>query len=852
MGYSLGVDLGTTFVAAAVAQDSGVEMVALGDGSMAAPAVVYFRDDGSLVTGDAAARRAVSHPDRVAREIKRSLGNPTPVMLGGRPHAVTDLLGVLLQNVLARVTESQDGEPDVVALTHPANWGPFRRALFEDVAQVAGLSRLVYATEPAAAAAHHASTRRLTEGEVIAVYDLGGGTFDATVLRRDADGFQILGAPEGIERLGGVDFDESILAHVNYLAGGPLAELDLSDPSTVVALARLRQDCVLAKEALSVDLEVTIPVFLPDRHLNVPLTRAEFEGMIRAPIESTIGTLGRVLRAAQVEVSGVAAVLLVGGSSRIPLISRMVSEEFGRPIVVGTHPKHAVALGAALLAEVHRTSRAVDTSSHERMATPAPGAREAVERSAGARVPAVVAAPSAAPAPAVDLAGAPPSSDVAAAPVRPRPAPVPARANALADQREVVPAAMGGPRNDAGGVRGTGGGPSAAVGSPAPPAPSPPLTPPGPQPRPGRRLPLVIAIVALMLVVAAGVAVHLLRPRSPDAGQPVAQGGGGTSTASTAPAPSAGPSAGETVAPSVPIPPLGGTVPVGPSPNFVVAGPNGRQLYIASRDAGVVTVVDTAVDKVTATIPIDAGPPQFLTFSPDGRKAYVSVWNNARTVAAVSVLDTTKNKVVATIPVRTRPYLAAVAPDGRHVYVPSHDTGTVSVIDTDSDKVTTEFPVPANPHSIAFAPDGARVYIADHESNLVSVVETAGNTVLATIPVPRSPHNVAVHPTRPLAVVASYDAASASVIDTDANAVIATVPVGKNPQHVAISADGRFAYVTNNGDNSVSVIALDDFTVTATIPTGASPTSVAVLPNGTKGYVSDLDAGALTVLDLAG
>src|SRR4051812_42351623 len=450
MGYSLGVDLGTTFVAAAVAHASGAEMFTLGDGAMVTPAAVYVQNDGSLVTGDAAARRAVSHPDRVAREIKRSLGNPTPVMLGGRPHAVTDLLSALLRDVLTRVTESEDGEPDVVTLTHPANWGPFRRELFQDVAQAAGWSPAEYATEPEAAAAHYASTRQLTEGEVIAVYDLGGGTFDATVLRRSADGFQILGAPEGIERLGGMDFDESILAHVNYLTGGPLAELDLSDPRTVVALARLRQDCVLAKEALSADLETTIPVFLPNRHLTVPLTRAEFEGMIRAQVESTIGTLGRVLRAAQVETGDVAAVLLTGGSSRIPLVSRMVSAEFGRPTVVGTHPKHAVALGAALLADVHRSPRAADASSGEQTSPHADGALGLGTGTAGAPVLAVAAARSAGSPPTADSAAAPSSSDVAAESAAPGAAGGPG--SPLPHPAEGGPPAGGRPRDGAAGA----------------------------------------------------------------------------------------------------------------------------------------------------------------------------------------------------------------------------------------------------------------------------------------------------------------------------------------------------------------------------------------------------------------
>nr|MBA2323421.1 Hsp70 family protein [Pseudonocardiales bacterium] len=352
MGYSLGVDLGTTFVAAAVAYPTRVETFTLGDRTVVTPTVVYLREDGVIVTSEAASRRSVSNPDRVGREFKRRIGDPTPVMLGGTPHAVTDLLAAVLRDVLTRVTQTEGQQPERVVLTHPANWGPFRRGLFEQVPTSVGLDDALMTTEPEAAAAHYAATRDLEEDEIVAVYDLGGGTFDATVLRKRADGVEILGNPEGIERLGGVDFDEAILSFVNYTSGGALTELDMRDPQTVTALARLRQDCVLAKEALSIDDETILPLFLPGQHVNVPITRADFEGMVRAPIESTIQALSRTLRSAGVAPEDLSAVLLVGGSSRIPLVAEMVSAALGRPIMVDTHPKYAVALGAATLARV--------------------------------------------------------------------------------------------------------------------------------------------------------------------------------------------------------------------------------------------------------------------------------------------------------------------------------------------------------------------------------------------------------------------------------------------------------------------------------------------------------------------
>jgi actin-like ATPase involved in cell morphogenesis len=346
-GYCLGIDLGTAFVAAAVARADQVKMVALGDRSVVMPSVVYARDDGALITGEPAARRAVSNPDRVASEIKRRLGDPTPLMLGESAYSVTDLLGTLLRNVLDRVAAEQGGPPERLMLTHPANWGPHRQKVFAEAARFAGVENWRTVTEPEAAAAHYAATRTMAVGEVIAVYDLGGGTFDATVLGRTESGIEVLGAPQGIERLGGADLDEAILSFVNHATGGALTKLDLGDPRTAVALARLRQDCVLAKEALSVDNEVTIPVFLPGRHEGVELSRSQFEGIIRAQVESTILALTRALHSASITPDRLSAVLLVGGSSQIPLVARMIEEQLGCRVAVDAHPKHAVALGAA-------------------------------------------------------------------------------------------------------------------------------------------------------------------------------------------------------------------------------------------------------------------------------------------------------------------------------------------------------------------------------------------------------------------------------------------------------------------------------------------------------------------------
>jgi ABC-type multidrug transport system ATPase subunit/pSer/pThr/pTyr-binding forkhead associated (FHA) protein/actin-like ATPase involved in cell morphogenesis len=350
VGYSLGVDLGTTFVAAAMSNGRQPEMVTLGGRAVVMPSAVYLAEDGRLLCGEPAVRQAVTNPGRVAQGFKRRLGDPTPLRIGEETRSATDLLSALLSEVLRVVAETEGEAPERVLLTHPANWGPFRRGVFEDVSIGAGLTDTLTVSEPEAAAAHYAVSKNLTEGQVVAVYDLGGGTFDVTVLRAHPDQVEILGVPEGIERLGGIDFDAALFNHLDHVSKGALTALDPKHPRAAVALARVRQDCVLAKESLSVDSEAVIPVFLPDRNFDVTVTRTQFEDLIRAHVESSIGALERTLRSAQVSPADLDAVLLVGGSSRIPLVTRMLTETVGRPVVVDTHPKYAVALGAAGLA----------------------------------------------------------------------------------------------------------------------------------------------------------------------------------------------------------------------------------------------------------------------------------------------------------------------------------------------------------------------------------------------------------------------------------------------------------------------------------------------------------------------
>ncbi len=371
MSYSLGIDLGTTYTAAAAVRDGRAEMVSLGDRGAAIPSVVFLKEDETLLTGDAANRRAVTEPGRVAREFKRRIGDPTPIMVGGSPLSADSLTSKLLRWTVDAVAKQEGGAPASVVVCHPANWGQFKTDLLRQAIAQAGLEGATTITEPEAAAVYYASQERIEPGTTIAVYDLGGGTFDSVVLRKTAGGFEVLGKPEGVERLGGVDFDEAVFQHVRSSLGGSLEELDPADPVSVAAVQRLRADCVEAKETLSTDTDVAIPVLLPNVQTEVRLTRTEFEAMIRPALGDSISALKRAIASAGLEPSAIDVVLLVGGSSRIPLVAQTVSAELGRPVRVDAHPKHAIALGAALAASPAAAAVADEVMPEIAVASPA-------------------------------------------------------------------------------------------------------------------------------------------------------------------------------------------------------------------------------------------------------------------------------------------------------------------------------------------------------------------------------------------------------------------------------------------------------------------------------------------------
>ena len=214
-----------------------------------------------------------------------------------------------------------------------------------------GLGSAMLVPEPVAAATGYAAGARIEPGATVGIYDLGGGRCDATVLRRERDGFVVVGAPEGVEQFGGADLDEVVLAHVRDALGPAWEALDPTDPDVLAAVADLRREATAAKEALSHDTEVLVPVALPG------VTHAGAAGArgVRGDDPPGPGRDGRGACAGRWTAPGrarrtSAALVLVGGSSRIPLVPQLLSEEFGRDVTVAPDPLGVVAVGAALVA----------------------------------------------------------------------------------------------------------------------------------------------------------------------------------------------------------------------------------------------------------------------------------------------------------------------------------------------------------------------------------------------------------------------------------------------------------------------------------------------------------------------
>ena len=354
--WRLGIDFGTNYTVVAVEEGGQVRTVDLeADGKTRMPSAVLLNVDGSILVGTAAERQAVFLPERYEPTPKRILMEQE-AFLGDRSIPVTDLVAAVFRRAFTE-TCRQQGEttPETTVVTHPADWSDFRLERLKEALSKAGIVDAELLPEPVAAAIAVCS-RDTSAGTTIAMYDFGGGTFDAAVLSRTRDGFDLAGPPSGVDPLGGEDLDECI---VNYL-GELLAEEEpddwarLSNPPDVEwrrNAAEFRIQVRNVKETLS--NTGVARLWVPGLNREVQLTKAELNELIRPYVDSTVTCLERAIDAAGTTASALAGIHLVGGSSRIPLVAETVWRRLDVQPLTHDNPKAVVAIGAVMAPMTH-------------------------------------------------------------------------------------------------------------------------------------------------------------------------------------------------------------------------------------------------------------------------------------------------------------------------------------------------------------------------------------------------------------------------------------------------------------------------------------------------------------------
>jgi actin-like ATPase involved in cell morphogenesis len=347
-GTSLGVDFGTSHTIAVVRRADGSLRPLLFDGAPLMPSAVCADADGGLLVGRDAVHAGRRHPERFEPNPKRLIDRPS-TLLGDREFPVPDLIAAVLHAV-AEECRRVVGSPAQVTLTVPAEWGPARRRVVEDAAARAGLGRVRLVPEPVAAATYYAEAlkHRMAVGSSIVVYDLGAGTFDASVVRRTDDGFTTV-ALDGRSDLGGLDIDAALIEHLGGTYGDREGWKRLMNPTSVEELRHFRdfqEEIRGAKERLSrhQQSDFAIPLLDVEAHL----TRTELEAIAQPHLEQTIRVTQAVIRAAGLDVAASAGVFLVGGASRMPLVATMLHRALGLAPTVLDQPEIVVAEGSVL------------------------------------------------------------------------------------------------------------------------------------------------------------------------------------------------------------------------------------------------------------------------------------------------------------------------------------------------------------------------------------------------------------------------------------------------------------------------------------------------------------------------
>ncbi len=353
MGKVIGIDLGTTNSCVSVLEGGDPVVIPNAEGNRTTPSIVAFAKNGERLVGETAKRQAITNPDRTVSSIKRHMGSSFSVQIDGKTYTPQDISAMILAK-LKTDAEAYLGETVTEAvITVPAYFTDSQKQATKDAGRIAGLDVKRIINEPTAASLAYGLDKEGSQHKIL-VYDLGGGTFDVSILELGDGVFEVL-ATNGNNKLGGDDFDDIL---VNFIADSFARENGVDLRKDKMALQRLREAAEKAKKELSASqtTSINLPFITVNAdgplHLNMDVTRAKFDQLTGGLVEKTIEPMRKAMADAGVTSSDLEKVILVGGSTRIPAVQEAVKRVTGKEPFKGINPDECVAIGAAIQAGV--------------------------------------------------------------------------------------------------------------------------------------------------------------------------------------------------------------------------------------------------------------------------------------------------------------------------------------------------------------------------------------------------------------------------------------------------------------------------------------------------------------------
>lgn len=348
MAKVIGIDLGTTNSCVAVIEGGEPVVIANAEGARTTPSVVAFSKDGERMVGQVAKRQAITNPERTVSSIKRHMGSDYKVTIGDKTYTPQEISAMILQKLKSDAESYLGGKVTEAVITVPAYFTDAQRQATKDAGRIAGLDVKRIINEPTAAALAYGIDKE--DDQKVMVYDLGGGTFDVSIIEM-GDGVQEVLATAGNNRLGGDDFDQRI---IDWLADEFKKEQGIDLRNDRMAMQRLKEAAEKAKIELSgvTTSTISLPFITADatgpKHLETTLTRAKFNEMTADLVEATMGPVRQALQDSGLKTSEINKVLMVGGSSRIPAVQEAIKNFTGLEPFKGINPDECVAVGAAI------------------------------------------------------------------------------------------------------------------------------------------------------------------------------------------------------------------------------------------------------------------------------------------------------------------------------------------------------------------------------------------------------------------------------------------------------------------------------------------------------------------------